>query len=109
MTARMTPAWRFFGCTTGVGSGGFFHVLPPGATAQDPLSFDVQLNDVDVYFLIDTTLSMLDEINNLRSSLTSGTLTPGCTGGVIGAIRCTIPGAWFGVGRFEDYPGEPLR
>ncbi len=95
---------RFFGCTTGVGSGGFFHVLPPGATAQDPLSFDVQLNDVDVYFLIDTTLSMLDEINNLRSSLTSGTLTPGCTGGVIGAIRCRMPGAQFGVGQFEDMP-----
>jgi hypothetical protein len=96
----------FFGCTTGTGAGGFFHVLPPGASAVDPLTFNVKLTEADIYILVDTTGSMGDEINNLRAGLTTGILDPACPSlrGVIGAIRCTIPGTWFGVGRFDDYP-----
>ncbi|MCA9535467.1 MAG: VWA domain-containing protein [Myxococcales bacterium] len=100
---------RFFGCPTGTGSGGFFHVLPPGASAVDPLTFNVKLTEADVYILMDTTGSMGDEINNLKTSLTTGVFDPACPTltGVIGAIRCTIPGTWFGVGRFDDYPVSP--
>lgn len=106
----MTPGdTAYFGCTSGVGTGGFFHVLPPGATGTDPLTFDVALTEADVYLLVDTTGSMGDEIANLRSGLTTGVLDPDCPTltGVIGAIRCTISGTWFGVGSFEDYPVSP--
>ena len=106
----MTPGnTAYFGCPSGAGGGGFFHVLPPGATGTDPLTFNVELTEADIYILVDTTGSMGDEINNLRNGLTSGVLDPACPTltGVIGAIRCTIPGTWFGVGRFDDYPVSP--
>lgn len=84
--------------------GEFFHVLEFGGPGVlDPFTFDVQVMTADIYFLVDTTGSMGGEIANLRSGLTSGNLLPGCPGGVIGAIRCTIPDAWFGVGSFDDY------
>lgn len=88
--------------------GGFYHELPLGGPVEiDPLVFDIQVTTADVYFLMDTTGSMGGEINNLRASLASGTFLPGCGGGVIGAIRCTIPDAWFGVGFHDDYPISP--
>jgi len=88
-----------------IAGGGFYHTLPyGGAAAIDPLNFNVQVTTADVYFLMDTTGSMGGEISNLRSTITSGTFIPGCPGGVIGAIRCTIPDAWFGVGSHDDYP-----
>ncbi len=78
--------------------GGFFHVLPLGATALDPLILSVRVRTADVYFLMDTTGSMGDEIANLKTSLNTT---------VIPAIRTTIPDAWFGVGRHDDYPIAP--
>lgn len=86
----------------------FFHELPYGGPAEiDPLDVGIQVRTADVYFLMDTTGSMGGEISNLRSSLRSGTYIPGCSGGIIGAIRCTIPDAWFGVGYHDDYPVSP--
>lgn len=87
---------RFFGCPTGVGTGGFFHVLPPGATAQDPLAFNVQLREADIYILVDRTGSMGGEIDNLRTGLAT----------MMANIRTTIPDTWFGVGRFDDLPDD---
>ncbi len=88
--------------------GGFYHTLPYGGPAViDPLNFNVQVKTADVYFVMDTTGSMGGEIANLRSTLTSGSFIAGCGGGVIGAIRCTIPDAWFGVGEHADYPVSP--
>lgn len=85
---------RFFGCPSGVGTGGFFHVLPPGASAVDPLTFNVQLREADVYILVDRTGSMGGEIDNLRTGLAA----------MMANIRTTIPDTWFGVGRFDDVP-----
>lgn len=86
----------------------FFHELPFGGPAQiDGLDISVQVRTADIYFLMDTTGSMGDEIANLRRDLTSGSIRPGCSGGIIGAIRCTIPDAWFGVGHHDDYPVSP--
>lgn len=86
----------------------FYHDLPYGGPAEiDPLDINVQVRTADVYFLMDTTGSMGGEIYNLRTSLTSGTYIAGCSGGIIGAIRCTIPDAWFGVGYHDDYPVSP--
>lgn len=85
-----------------------YHVLPYGSTAgPDGLSFSTQVRTADVYFLFDTTGSMGGELANLRSSLTTGTYVSGCTGGIIGGIRCIIPDAWFGVGYFDDFPRSP--
>ena len=86
----------------------FFHTLPYGGTAQiDPLDISVQVRTADIYFLMDTTGSMGGELNRLKIDLTGGTFIPGCAGGIIGAIRCTIPDAWFGVGQHDDYPVSP--
>jgi len=95
-----------FGCPAGGGTPGLYHELPFGGppTDPDPCEIDVQVTTADVYFLMDTTGSMGGEINNLRTGVTSGTYIPGCPGGIIGAIGCTIPDAWFGVGRHDDYP-----
>ncbi|MCA9609527.1 MAG: VWA domain-containing protein [Myxococcales bacterium] len=83
----------------------FYHELPYGGPAEiDPLDINVQVRTADVYFLMDTTGSMGGELSNLRSGLTSGSYISGCGGGIIGAIRCTIPDAWFGVGHHDDYP-----
>ncbi|MBX3246771.1 MAG: VWA domain-containing protein [Myxococcales bacterium] len=100
---------EYFGCPPGSRDPGIFHELPfGGPTVVDPCIIDVQVRTVDVYFLIDTTGSMGGEIDNLRTGLTSGTLIPGCSGGIIGAIRCEIPDAWFGVGYFDDIPVSPF-
>jgi len=83
----------------------FFHELPYGGVAEiDPLDVSVTVRTADVYFLMDTTGSMGGEIANLQSGLTSGSYISGCGNGIIGAIRCTIPDAWFGVGNHDDYP-----
>lgn len=98
--------WR---APCGSGADGFYHTLPFGGLIEtDPVSFGIEVTTADLYFLMDTTGSMGDEIANLRASLTSGTIDSSCAegvgGGIMGAIRCVIPNAWFGVGRFDDYP-----
>ena len=75
--------------------GGFFHVLPLGSTALDPLVLSVRVRTADIYFLMDTTGSMGGEIATLKATLNTT---------VIPAIRTTIPDAWFGVGSHDDYP-----
>lgn len=98
---------ELFGCPAGTGTPGIYHELPfDGPAVMDPCIIDVQVRTVDVYFLVDTTGSMGGELNNLRAGLTSGTIG-GCSGGVIGAIRCSIPDAWFGVGYHDDFPVSP--
>ncbi len=87
---------------------GFYHLLPfGGPTEIDPLEFDAEVTTADIYFLIDDSGSMSGEIAALRDSLTTGTLTPGCPGGIIGSIACTIPNSLVGVGSFEEYPVDP--
>lgn len=93
----------FFGCTTG--TDGIYYTLPFNGPAElEPCDLEVELNSVDVYFLMDTSGSMGGEIANLQSGLTSGIYIPGCGGGIIGAMACTIPDVRFGVGQHEDIP-----
>lgn len=91
-------------CATGTT---IYHTLPYGTSAIDPLLLSTQIRTADVYFLMDTTGSMGGELSRLQTDLTSGTFVTGCSGGIVGAIRCTIPDAWFGVGYFDDYPVSP--
>ncbi len=79
-------------------AGAFFHVLPLGATALDPLTLSVRMRTADIYILMDTTGSMAGEIANLRASI-SGTIIP--------QVRVAIPDAWFGVGDLQEYPVDP--
>ncbi len=93
---------------------GIFHVLPYGESAISPMDIPLKLSTADIYFLMDTTGSMQGEIDQLKSSLVSGDFTIDSTvcpnlsnaerAGIIGAIRCDITDANFGVGYFDDYP-----
>jgi hypothetical protein len=86
----------------------FYHQLPfggPAVISAAPIS--LQLRTADVYVMMDTTGSMGGELNRLRTDLTTGTFLPGCGNGILGAIRCTIPDAWFGVANFDDVPYYP--
>lgn len=95
-------------CDGNTTNDGIHHELPQGGpTVVDPIAVSAQIRTADVYFLMDTTGSMGGEIDNLQRDLTRGTFITGCSGGIIGAIRCEIPDAWFGVGRFDDYPVSP--
>ncbi|MBW2261154.1 MAG: hypothetical protein JRG91_04205 [Deltaproteobacteria bacterium] len=57
------------------------------------LAFSANLKRADVYFSLDSSLSMAGEIMNLRTSLRD-VVVPG--------VRAEIPDVWFGIGRFED-------
>lgn len=74
----------------------FFVVLPYGGPeVPDNLQFSTDIEVADVFFLVDTTGSMSDTINDVATSLSS-VIVPG--------IRESISNAWIGVGRFEDFP-----
>lgn len=77
----------------------FFVVLPYGdPPLQRELNFGTNIEIADVFFLVDTTGSMGDTINDVATSLSS-VIVPG--------IRAEIENAWIGVGRFEDFPVAP--
>jgi len=71
---------------------------------SDTLVFSTDLELVDVFFLMDTTGSMGGEIDNLKHRLRTY---------VIPGVATHIPDAWYGVGRFDDYPvldyGDPRQ
>jgi len=68
--------------------------IPP----MDTLVFSTDIQQADVYFLIDTTASMGGEIDNLTDTLSTD---------IIPSIRDEILDVWFGVGAFDDYPIAP--
>ncbi len=80
----------------------FFFVLPympPTGEVAKPLDFGTAIPALDVFFLMDTTGSMFEEITNLKNGLTN-TIVPG--------IQTQIPNTQFGVGAFEDFPIAPF-
>jgi hypothetical protein len=79
----------------------FFFVLPympPTGEVAKPLDFGTAVPALDVFFLMDTTGSMAEEINNLRNALVN-TVIPG--------IQNAVANTMFGVGAFEDFPIDP--
>jgi hypothetical protein len=79
----------------------FFFILPyqdPSGTMTKPLTFSTAVDNLDVFFLMDTTGSMGGEIANLQSTLNS-TVVPG--------IHGALPNTNFGVGALEDFPISP--
>ena len=90
---------------------GFVFTLPPGTAATGTYpDIELQLKSADVYVLQDASGSMNEEIANIRTNLSSGTIGIGSTcaagmgGGLIGAIRCAIPNSEFGSGMTREYP-----
>jgi len=80
--------------------GDFVFVMPPslpGNPVSDVLDFATDLRRGDVYFLMDTTGSMDEEIATLRADLETV---------ILPAIRARLPEAWVGLGRYDDYPTE---
>ncbi|MCA9609003.1 MAG: VWA domain-containing protein [Myxococcales bacterium] len=59
-----------------------------------PITFVAQILSADVYFLVDVTGSMGDEIEQIRDGLTSR---------IIPGLAATIPDVRFSVGRFADF------
>ena len=79
----------------------FFFQLPyddQDGPQEKPLDFSTDVQDVDVFFAMDTTGSMGGTISSLQASL-SGTIIPG--------IQASMATAWFGVGGFDDFPISP--
>jgi hypothetical protein len=70
--------------------------IPPDAgTIEVPLDIEAQLARADVLFLVDTTASMGEEIDQIRSGLRDR-IAPG--------IADAIPDSQLGVAHFEDFP-----
>ena len=83
--------------------GDFFVVLPYlGPREMRPLRFGTNIEQADVYFLVDMTGSMGQERTNLINGLLS-VIIPG--------IQAEIDNVQFGAGGFDDYPvgdfGDP--
>ncbi|MBI5502610.1 MAG: hypothetical protein HY907_20360 [Deltaproteobacteria bacterium] len=79
----------------------FYFVLPfedEGGPKTQDFEFQTTLIMADVFFLIDTTGSMGEEINNLLLGLTD-VVIPGILG--------SIPDVALGLARFEDFPMSP--
>jgi len=71
-------------------------VLPPGGAVETrDLVHTTAIREADIFFLLDTTGSMQEEIARIKATLT-GTIIP--------QIQEALPGTWFGVGWFADFP-----
>jgi hypothetical protein len=74
-------------------------VPPDGGPVTAAFTVPVSLAVVDVFFLIDATASMVDEIDNVRSGLRTS---------VVPGVRAAIPDAAFGVALVGEFPVEPF-
>jgi len=83
--------------------GDFVFVVPFEAAPtpeRDTLVFATDIQRADVHFMIDTSISMQDYIDTVRTSLTR-TVIPGVT--------AAIPDVQFGVGQFDKCPESTWR
>ena len=96
--------------------------VAPGETGTGIVDLTFYLNSADVYFLIDQTGSMAGERDQLKANLVTGDFINDSSyqcadydfdrvpnnelknQGIIGAVRCKIRDANFGVGYFREIP-----
>lgn len=69
-----------------------------GGPIRVPFVVPAALRRVDVFFLLDATGSMIDEIDNVREGLRDE---------VVPGVAAVIPDAWFGVGLVGEFPYAP--
>jgi hypothetical protein len=76
--------------------GDFFVVLPyNGDRDNRTLRFGTDISVADVFFVMDTTGSMWEELANIQIGMES-VIVPG--------VQALIPDVWFGAGGFDDFP-----
>jgi hypothetical protein len=74
----------------------FFVVLPyNGDRVMRPLRFGTNITQADVFFLMDTTGSMSEEVGNVQAAM-EAVIIPG--------VQDLIPDVQFGAGGFDDFP-----
>jgi hypothetical protein len=79
-----------------IGEDEYYVVLPYGEpVVNKELEFETNIKQADVYFLIDTTGSMSQELANIRESLSEY---------IVPEVADVVPDVQFGVGRFDDIP-----
>jgi hypothetical protein len=88
--------------SSGIPPDDYIVILRPGESLERDLEFGTAIMKADVFFLVDTTGSMYQEIDRIRSTLNTT---------IIPTIGIRIPDAWHGVGWFADFPfgnyGQP--
>lgn len=78
--------------------GDFYFLVPymeDPTPPRDTLVFTTSIQKADVFFMIDTSISMQDYIDTVRASLTSR---------IIPGVDAAIPDVQFGVGQFDHCP-----
>jgi len=96
--------------------------IGPGQTGTGVVNLQFYLNSADIYFLVDQSGSMGEERDKLKADLVSGDFIQDASRecsdydfdfkpnnelkgqGIIGAVRCIIRDANFGVGYFREIP-----
>ena len=73
-----------------------YRELPPGATAQDDVTGTATIRSADVYFMNYTTGDNGSAASSLWFNMDVG-------GNVWDQVRTSVPDAWIGVGRYEQY------
>lgn len=91
------------GCATdpecGIPDDDYYVVLPFGDGPIDrELRFETTVREADVFFLMDTTTSMGNELDRVRSTIATADT------GLIARIAETLPTVRFGAGQHEDFP-----
>ena len=81
--------------SSGIPPDDYIVILRPGESLERDLEFGTSIVKADVFFLVDTTGSMYQEIDRIQSTLNTT---------IIPTIRIRIPDAWYGVGWFADFP-----
>ncbi len=79
----------------------FFFILPykdKSGKKQRPLDFSTDVQNLDVFFAMDVTGSMTQEIINLQNGLKT-VVVPG--------VQAQVKGTQFGAGAFGDFPIKP--
>jgi hypothetical protein len=97
-----TPDW--ISCDDDPTNDGLYQTVFYDSTGADEVvrssTVDVvaDIPEVDIYFLIDATPTLVDEIRVLQAEILN----------IIGDIRLSFPNAQFGLGLYREYPLAPL-
>ena len=105
------PGWRL-PCDGDASNDGIYQTLyhntSSDVTVQADIDVSGSITTADAYILMDATGSMGGEQAQLLADLTTGTFvdpTKCATGvgtGLLGALQCSIPDLWIGVGDFKE-------
>jgi len=110
------PGWRL-PCDGDASNDGVYQTLYFDAngevTVQANLDITGSIKSADAYVLMDSTGSMRGEQVQLITDLTTGTFVDPtqCAGGagtgLAGALKCSVPDLWLGLGEFREIPLLP--